>query len=87
MRKKFLALVLALGFAAGVFSYLLAQNFMDVKPTMQFAIPRNFGLLVTIYPSGANTVMWFEAQDGTIRRVLLDASGNFDLNVWAITRE
>lgn len=87
MRNKFKVLIFAVLLVGGLTGFLFAQNFMDTKPTMQFAVPRNFGLLVTIYPSGANTVMWFEAQDGTIRRVLLDAQGNFDLNVWAITRE
>ena len=87
MRKKLLALALMVLCAIGVFSFIYAQNFMDTKPTMQFSIPTNFGLLVTIYPSGGNTIMWFEAEDGTIRRVLLDSQGNFDLDVWAITRE
>ena len=87
MRKRLLAFILIVLCAIGVFSFVYAQNFMDTKPTMQFAIPRNFGLLVTIYPSGGNTVMWFEAEDGTIRRVLLANDGNFDLDVWAITRE
>jgi hypothetical protein len=87
MRKRLLAFVLMVLCAIGVFSFVYAQNFMDTKPTMQFSIPRNFGLLVTIYPSGGNTVMWFEAEDGTIRRVLLENDGNFILDVWAITRE
>jgi len=87
MRKKLLALALMVLCAIGVFSFIYAQNFMDTKPTMQFSIPTNFGLLVTIYPSGGNTIMWFEAEDGTIRRVLLDNQGTFALDVWAITRE
>ena len=87
MRKKLIAIALIACLAIGVFSYLYAQNFMDTKPTMQFSIPRNFGLLVTIYPSGGSTVMWFEAEDGTIRRVILESSGEFNLDVWAITRE
>ena len=87
MRKRLIAFILIALCAIGVFSFVYAQNFMDTKPTMQFAIPQNFGLLVTIYPSGGNTVMWFEAEDGTIRRVLLANDGNFDLDVWAITRE
>jgi hypothetical protein len=87
MRKKLLAIALAALCLIGVFSYLLAQNFMDIKPTMQFSVPKNFGLLVTIYSSGGNTVFWFEAEDGTLRRVMLDANGTFDQNVWAITRQ
>ncbi|MBW1696378.1 MAG: hypothetical protein JRK26_06240 [Deltaproteobacteria bacterium] len=87
MRKKLSAFVLIVLCAIGVFSLVYAQNFRDTKPTMQFSIPKNFGLLVTIYPSAGNTVMWFEAEDGTIRRVLLDNNGNFGLDVWAITRE
>jgi len=87
MRKKMLALIFAVILIGGLSGYLFAQNFMDIKPTMQFTIPKSYGLLVTIYQSGANTVMWFEAQDGTLRRVLLNNEGTFDLNVWAITRE
>ena len=87
MRKRLIAFILIVLCAIGVFSFVYAQNFMDTKPTMQFSIPRDFGLLVTIYPSGGSTVMWFEAEDGTIRRVLLANDGNFDLDVWAITRE
>ena len=87
MRKRLIAFILIALCAIGVFSFVYAQNFMDTKPTMQFSIPRDFGLLVTIYPSGGNTIMWFEAEDGTIRRVLLDNNGNFELDVWAITRE
>ena len=82
------ALVLVLMLVVGTFSYVAAQNFLDTKPTMQFAIPRNFGLLVTIYQTGANTYFWFEGEDGTIRRVLMNTNtGEFDLNVWSITRE
>ncbi len=88
MRKKLIILVAVLMLAVSVGSYLYAQNFLDTKPTMQFAVPRDFGLLVTIYQSGANTIFWFEAEDGTLRRVLMETnSGNFDLDVWAITRE
>ncbi len=88
MRKRSLALLIAaVLLVAGLSSWLFAQNFLDTKPTMQFSVPRNFGLLVTIYQQGANTIMWFEAEDGTIRRVQLDAQGTFDTNVWAITRE
>jgi hypothetical protein len=87
MRKKLLAIALAALCLIGVFSYLLAQNFMDIKPTMQFSVPKTFGLLVTIYSSGGSTVFWFEAEDGTLRRVMLDANGTFDQNVWAITRQ
>ncbi len=87
LRKKMLALVFAVVLLGGLSGFLFAQNFMDQKPTMQFSIPKSYGLLVTIYQSGANTVMWFEAQDGTLRRVLLSSEGTFDLNVWAITRE
>ena len=86
MRKVYLAISLALMLFAGVIGYLYAQNFLDIKPTMQFSVPRDFGLLVTLYPRGTNTVMWFEAEDGTLRRVILSSSGDFDLNVWAITR-
>jgi len=86
MRKRFLVYVLAALCAFAVVSYVYAQNFLDTKPTMQFSVPKNFGLLVTIYPSGAGTCFWFEAEDGTLRRVLLDNTGNFDLDVWAITR-
>ncbi|MCE5269743.1 hypothetical protein LLH00_00485 [bacterium] len=87
LRKRMLALVFAVILLGGLSGFLFAQNFMDTKPTMQFSIPKNYGLLVTIYQSGASTVMWFEAQDGTLRRVLLSSEGTFDLNVWAITRE
>ena len=86
MRKVYLAISLALMLFAGLVGYLYAQNFLDTKPSMQFSVPSNFGLLVTLYPQGANTVMWFEAEDGTLRRVLLSSTGEFDLNVWAITR-
>ena len=86
MRKVYLAICLALMLFGSVVGYLYAQNFLDIKPTMQFSIPRDFGLLVTLYPQGTNTVMWFEAEDGTLRRVILGSSGDFDLNVWAITR-
>jgi hypothetical protein len=87
MRKKYLVAICLALLVVGVFSFLFAQNFLDTKPTMQFTIPKDYGLLVTIYPAGTSTVMWFEAQDGTIRRVILDGQGNFDLNVWAITRQ
>ncbi|MBN2288048.1 MAG: hypothetical protein JXQ83_01860 [Candidatus Glassbacteria bacterium] len=88
MRRVYLTVVLVLMLLAGVAGYLYAQNFLDTKPTMQFSIPRNFGLLVTLYQQGTNTVFWFEAEDGTIRRVQMNSStGEFDLNVWAITRE
>ena len=87
MRKKLLTFALGALIGAGIFSYVSAQNFLDTKPTMQFSIPRDFGLLVTIYPQGANTIFWFEAEDGTIRRVILGNDGNFNLDVWAITRE
>ena len=87
MRKLYLSIILVLMLLAGVVTYLYAQNFMDVRPTMQFSIPRNFGLLVTLYPQGANTIMWFESEDGTLRRVILQSDGSFELNVWAITRE
>ncbi len=87
MRKVYLSIILVLMLLAGVATYLYAQNFTDVRPTMQFSIPRDFGLLVTLYPQGANTIMWFEAEDGTLRRVILSGDGSFDLNVWAIIRE
>ena len=88
MRRKLIAFALMLLVAIGVGSYVYAQNFLDTKPTMQFSIPKNFGLLVTIYQSGTNTVFWFEAQDGTIRRVQMNGTtGEFDLDVWAITRQ
>jgi len=87
MRKKMLALIFAIALIGGLSGYLFAQSFRDTKPTMQFSVPKSYGLLVTIYQSGANTVMWFEAQDGTLRRVLLSSEGTFDLDVWAITRE
>jgi hypothetical protein len=55
---------------------------------MQFSIPMNYGLLVTIYQSGAETVFWFEAEDGTLRRVeMTTATGEFITEVWAITRQ
>ncbi|MBW7997951.1 MAG: hypothetical protein FVQ81_15555 [Candidatus Glassbacteria bacterium] len=85
-RKIVLFVFLLLGAIAG-YHYVYAQNFLDTKPTMQFSIPQNFGLLVTIYQQGANTVFWFEAEDGTFRRVLLDGQGQFELEVWAITRQ
>lgn len=92
LKKKLLTVVVIVLCLAGLasigrVSYLYAQNFMDTRPTMQFSIPRNFGLLVTIYPQGGDTIMWFEAEDGTIRRVILDSDGNFELDVWAITRQ
>ena len=88
MRKVYLAVILVLLLLLGVATYIYAQNFLDTKPTMQFSIPRNFGLLVTLYPQGGNTVMWFESEDGTLRRVMMSSStGEFDLNVWAITRQ
>ncbi|HLA38951.1 MAG TPA: hypothetical protein VJ417_03090, partial [Candidatus Glassbacteria bacterium] len=74
MRRKLIAFALMLLVAIGVGSYVYAQNFLDTKPTMQFSIPKNFGLLVTIYQSGTNTVFWFEAQDGTIRRVQMNGT-------------
>ncbi len=86
LRKFALLAFLLLGAAMG-YHYVYAQNFLDTKPTMQFAIPSNFGLLVTIYQQGANTVFWFEAEDGTLRRVLMDGNGDFELDVWAITRQ
>ena len=88
MRRLYYAITLAILLCAGLATYLYAQNFIDVRPSMQFSIPRSFGLLVTLYPSGSNTVMWFEAENGTLRRVLMNTStGEFDLNTWAITRE
>jgi hypothetical protein len=86
LRKTLLFALLLLAAVAG-YHYVYAQNFLDTKPTMQFSVPRNFGLLVTIYQSGGNTVFWFEAEDGTIRRVLLNGQGEFQDEVWAITRE
>ncbi len=86
LRKIALLVFLLLGAMTG-YHYVYAQNFLDTKPTMQFTIPQSFGLLVTIYQQGANTVFWFEAEDGTLRRVLLDNTGEFKLDVWAITRQ
>jgi hypothetical protein len=86
LRKIALLVFLLLGAITG-YRYVYAQNFIDEKPTMQFSIPQSFGLLVTIYQQGANTVFWFESEDGTLRRVLLEGSGDFILDVWAITRQ
>ena len=86
LRKIALVVFLLLGVVTG-YHYVYAQNFLDTKPTMQFSIPKNYGLLVTIYQQGGNTVFWFEAEDGTLRRVLMDGSGEFELEVWAITRQ
>ncbi|MFH1068847.1 MAG: hypothetical protein V1794_04420 [Candidatus Glassbacteria bacterium] len=87
MRRKLIVFALFVLVAIGVGTYVYAQNFLDTKPTMQFSIPKNFGLLVTIYPAGASTVFWFEADDGTLRRVQMNSStGEFDLDVWSITR-
>ena len=86
LRKIALLAFLLLGAITG-YHYVYAQNFLDTKPTMQFTIPANFGLLVTIYQQGGSTVFWFEAEDGTLRRVLLAGTGDFDLEVWAITRQ
>lgn len=86
-RKIAVFVLMLLGAILG-YHYVYAQNFLDTKPTMQFSIPQNYGLLVTIYQQGADTVFWFEAEDGTLRRVLMNStSGDFDLNVWAITRQ
>ncbi len=86
LRKIALLAFLLLGAVTG-YHYVYAQNFLDTKPTMQFTIPASFGLLVTIYQQAGNTVFWFEAEDGTLRRVLMDGTGNFELEVWSITRQ
>ena len=86
-RKIAYSIVLAVMMIVGTFSYVTAQNFLDTRPSMQFSIPKNFGLLVTIYQSGSYTYFWFEAEDGTIRRVIMEtSSGDFTLDVWSITR-
>jgi hypothetical protein len=86
MKKIAVIIVLVLGALTG-FSYVYAQNFLDTKPTMQFSVPKSFGLLVTILPGVGGTHFWFEAEDGTLRRVIMDADGNFITDVWAITRQ
>ena len=86
-RKIAYSIIFAVMLVVGTFSYVTAQNFLDTRPSMQFSIPSNFGLLVTIYQSGSNTYFWFEAEDGTIRRVIMATStGEFTLDVWSITR-
>jgi len=37
-------------------------------------IPRDYGRLITIIPSGAGTVFWFESEDGTFRNVVVNAA-------------
>ena len=87
IKKMAVVVLMVIGAAVG-FRYVYAQNFLDTKPTMQFSIPKDYGLLVTIYQSGAETIFWFESEDGTLRRVeMTTQSGEFITEVWAITRQ
>ncbi|MEA2063330.1 MAG: hypothetical protein U9P14_06510 [Gemmatimonadota bacterium] len=88
MKRIYLSIIGVLLLLLGIVTYIYAQNFIDTKPTMQFSIPKSFGMLVTIYPAGGSTHMWFEeSPQGPIRRVILSNNGTFEeLNVWTIDR-
>ncbi len=53
--------------------------------TQTFRLPKSFGRLVNVVPSGEDTYLWFEGEQGVIR-VLMDVEGNFNMNALKMGR-
>lgn len=53
--------------------------------TQTFRLPKSFGRLVNIVPSGEDTYLWFEGEQGVVR-VRMMADGSFDMNALKIGR-